>query len=293
MPVASKLDGKTGGPRGFLGDIGKRLEGCEKLSVVKFERIPYDLPSVNRDDISTNQKYLYDIHQSVSKGKCFADLALRNPGKMAHSQSLTTANHKYVATEFPSEIMKVIVNYIMKVYAPMWFMIKNDSSSKYGAIHLFKTIELSRSMSADVRDIVFPVIQRNAFYAHPENILLSMIQDERSHIRELSWRRIKKAREQCKGKSVRIFKIPPLNFEAAVYTDMIRWVDAEVTEPPITCKLSDEEIEELIKTKEMKNFDRLPCHTQAVERCVKLVTEASSSVCGTKSRDGFIVHLNS
>ena len=115
-----------------------------------------------------------------------------------------------------------------------------------------------------------------------------MIQDERSHIRELSWRRIKKAREQCKGKSVRIFKILPLNFEAAVYTDMIRWVDAEVTEPPITRKLSDEEIEELIKTKEMKNFDRLPCHTQAVERCVKLVTEASSSVCGTKFRDGFI-----
>ncbi|KAF2903508.1 hypothetical protein ILUMI_02675 [Ignelater luminosus] len=31
-----------------------------------------------------------------------------------------------------------------------------------------------------------------------------------------------------------------------------------------------------------------PCHTQAVERCIKLVTEASQAVCGDDVRDGFI-----
>jgi len=31
-----------------------------------------------------------------------------------------------------------------------------------------------------------------------------------------------------------------------------------------------------------------PCHTQAVERSVKLVTEASIAVCGQTRRDGFI-----
>jgi hypothetical protein len=36
------------------------------------------------------------------------------------------------------------------------------------------------------------------------------------------------------------------------------------------------------------NLKKLPCHTQAVERCVKLVTEASAAVCGTAARDGFI-----
>jgi hypothetical protein len=35
-------------------------------------------------------------------------------------------------------------------------------------------------------------------------------------------------------------------------------------------------------------FEKLPCHTQAVERCVKLVTEASAAVCVTAARDGFI-----
>ena len=36
------------------------------------------------------------------------------------------------------------------------------------------------------------------------------------------------------------------------------------------------------------SFSKIPCHTQAVERLVKLVTEASKAVCGRKSRDGFI-----
>ena len=34
-------------------------------------------------------------------------------------------------------------------------------------------------------------------------------------------------------------------------------------------------------------ISKFPCHTQAVERCVKLVTEASAAVC-EKDRDGWI-----
>ncbi|GBM95908.1 hypothetical protein AVEN_119553-1 [Araneus ventricosus] len=36
------------------------------------------------------------------------------------------------------------------------------------------------------------------------------------------------------------------------------------------------------------NFDKFPCHTQAVERCVKMVTEASQKVVGSNCRGGFI-----
>src|SRR6218665_1785208 len=34
-------------------------------------------------------------------------------------------------------------------------------------------------------------------------------------------------------------------------------------------------------------FRNFPCHTQAVKRHVKLVTEAATAVCGQNSRDGF------
>ena len=92
--------------------------------------------------------------------------------------------------------MITIVGYILKVhtvYALVWFEIKSTSLSRSGAFHLFKTIERTRMLRPDVNNIAFPVSQRNAYYAHPENILICMINDESEHIRELGWKRIKKA----------------------------------------------------------------------------------------------------
>ena len=83
---------------------------------------------------------------------------------MAHSRWLTTANHilrLYISTVEPSQTLKIIVKYIMKVHAPVWFAIKNISSSQNGALHLFKTIEQTRMLIPDIRNIGYPVIQRN------------------------------------------------------------------------------------------------------------------------------------
>ena len=102
----------------------------------------------------------------------------------------------------------------MKVYAPIWFEIKANSSSQNGALHLFDTIQSAQTLSSDIQDIVRPIIQHNAFYAHPENLLTCMIHDGSNDIRELAWRRIKKARDSFRGKSVRAFQIPKVDFDA-------------------------------------------------------------------------------
>ena len=115
-----------------------------------------------------------------------------------------------------------------------------------------------------------------------------MINDESSNIRQLGWRRIKKVREQSKGKTIRTFQIPDLNFEAEVYFDMINWKKVNLTESPLTRSISDDKINYLFSSKEKKNFPQLPCHKQAVERSANLITEASFLVCGQNSRDGFI-----
>uniref|UniRef100_A0A0L8HGS2 Uncharacterized protein n=1 Tax=Octopus bimaculoides TaxID=37653 RepID=A0A0L8HGS2_OCTBM len=94
----------------------------------------------------------------------------------------------YVASENPSNVMK-----LMEVYAPMWFTIKCNSSLKNGAQNVFEMIESLREMDQAVQDIVLPVIQWNACFAHPENILLAMINDEWNNIEELTWRHIKQA----------------------------------------------------------------------------------------------------
>ena len=145
-------------------------------------------------------------------------------------------------------------------------------------------------MKEDLRRVVDPVIQRNGFFGHPENLLLGMITDARPHIREVGVSRIVKARKKAEPYTVRVFKVPTLNFEADDYTSMIDWRKEPITEPPVTKEIDDETLLRFIHEdiSPIVGFSRYPCHTQAVERHIKLVTEASVSVCGQESRDGFI-----
>ena len=77
------------------------------------------------------------------------------------------------------------------------------------------------------------------------------------------------------------FIIPEIDFEATAHPELIDWETAKMTEPPLTLPLTDEEI---------MAFKESPflCHTQAIERAVQLVSEASSSIVGQETRDGFI-----
>ena len=55
------LDGATSSPRAFTGKIGKAMSTCEKLPIVVFTPLESDLPPMIAADLSTNQKYLYDM----------------------------------------------------------------------------------------------------------------------------------------------------------------------------------------------------------------------------------------
>ena len=203
---------------------------------------------------------------------------------MSHARWLTTANRilrLYVATEEPSFELKLLAEYVIKVYASTWFLIKYKSACKYEPQHLFHLIQSSRYLQTKFKNIIDKVIQRNAYFAHAENVLIGMLANDRKHIRELALRRILNCRTlKCE---VRDF------FEASDYTELINWQTVKVTEPPLTKSITEAELKEMIinisKNIEVLNF---PCHTQAVERHIKLVTEASSSVCGNNARDGLI-----
>ena len=54
-------------------------------------------------------------------------LANKHPGNMNHALWFTTDYRilrLYVATEFPDENLLIMLNFILKVYAKMWFRIK-------------------------------------------------------------------------------------------------------------------------------------------------------------------------
>lgn len=123
-----------------------------------------------------------------------------------------------------------------------------------------------------------------------------MLVDERYYIHNLAYLRIVAARhenEKSSGTQIRQFLVPPLNFKAADYTDMINWNETDRSEPPVTRHISLEDLKEFVeKPRSDRNsleFEKYPCHTQGTERCVRLVTEASKSVCGVVQRHGFIL----
>lgn len=177
---------------------------------------------------------------------------------------------------------------------PVWFNIKKSKHFTDGPKHVFQAIQTSRYLSDDLLKIVNPVIQRNAFFAHPENLLLAMIVDDRENIRKLGYRRILKARKcASKEKTIRNFVLPKINFKATDYTEIIDWCTCPLYSPPILQGVSDDEIKLLINsdTRPIRDIKEFPCHTQVVERYVKLVTDASSKVCGYEARDGYIRSL--
>src|SRR6218665_1755822 len=157
------------------------------------------MSNVDPKELSTDQRYLMEICNSISIGECGVDLALRNPGCLNHSRWLTTASRiilLYVSDKKPSENLKTLVTCIIRVYAPMWFAIKAHSSCKdggfkYGARHLHQMLVKSTYLSPKHKKIVD---SPQRILRSPENLLLAMITDHRPHIRDLGLRRVMKVR---------------------------------------------------------------------------------------------------
>ncbi|GBM80494.1 hypothetical protein AVEN_91780-1 [Araneus ventricosus] len=89
---------------------------------------------------------------------------------------------------------------------------------------------------------------------------------------------------------MRSFQPPKTNFLATDYIEMIHWNTITLSPSLFLRIFSNQELWSKVQsggTAAEWNFDNFPFLTQAVERCVKLVTEASQKVVGSNSRDGF------
>ncbi|KAF2892021.1 hypothetical protein ILUMI_14152, partial [Ignelater luminosus] len=106
----------------------------------------------------------------------------------------------------------------------------------------------SRFLPKNLRSVVDSVIERNAFFAHLENLLVGILFDDRDHIRELALQRIIKAREAESSTKRRIFKPPKINFSARDYTKIIMWHECQVTPPHI----SNEDLQVMAKDKSLE-----------------------------------------
>lgn len=135
----------------------------------------------------------------------------RNPGPLNHSRFLTTANatlRLYISTEKPSQNSKLLVNYIITLYAPLWFGIKSKSGIGNGPKHLFMMLKLIReNIPKNVQRLLIDVVERNAYFAHSENVLLSMLVDEDSSTRSKAVLKNNFTTNQIEGRLRKLFEL--------------------------------------------------------------------------------------
>lgn len=286
------LDGTTSGPRSWTGPLGRSCQSeVWRKDVVSFVAVPGlvdELPDKTLRQLSTDQELLYRLARSVQRGSVPVMTAKRKIGELNHARWLTLGSRLlrlYMSTETPSAELRQLVEFLLLHYIPMWFSIRQHSSCVFGSKNFFRSVELLRQLPEEIQDIVRPVMQRNGFWAHPEQLLLAMVADEDAQTRRDAIQHITGARQRDTA-GVRPFRMPRVNFRAAHYTQLIDWETEMVTEPPLLRHLGSEELAAIVAAPH--SVPAYPVHTQAVERFVRMVTEASSRVLGEEARHGLI-----
>ena len=191
----------------------------------------------------------------------------------------------YVSSDSPSDQLRLIVQYLVGHYVPMWFHIRSHNTCSNGAKNVMRSLELLRDLPPQLQRFIQPVIQRNAFWCHPEAVLLGMTADQDPQVRDRAVQLIMQCRQQPR-EQVRPFLLPKVNFSASNFTELLDWKVEDITEPPLTMNLSDEEVQGIRSAP--LDMGAFPVHTVAVERAVKVVTEAAGAVVGERQRHGWI-----
>jgi hypothetical protein len=285
------LDGAMTGPHSFNGPIGKSISTSLQQPIVNFAVIAGEPIACDKALLSSDQLYFFEIVNAVKTGIVPENFDSRVPGRLNHARWLTLANRVlrlYTSTEAPSNELKLLVTFIVNSYAVVWFDIKKNANCWDAARHYFKMIETSRFLPVRYRVVVQQVLKRNSYPAHIESIILAMLKDNRQVIRRLALKRILRAREEDIPN--RKFQIPEIRLQATSYEELLDWQTTPRLEPVLTKHISTAQISSWLSSTTDVDIDiqPFPCHNQAVERLVKIVTESASKVYGHDSRDGYI-----
>ena len=308
---------KTTGPSGLDPYWQHKIQGKIHLRpLAEFERVENErlgelLNSMSPEDISqlsADFRIIVGLLQLILTGEDKAGVAWRKIGLVVKSRWVTTEARilrAYVSDQDPAEPLKRLVHFLVKVWAPVLILTKLNQNERYLGPYLLQIeVELARENLTEVEfKSVLNHLNENGFYAHPENILLYLVSSSDPQEREAGVQIIQairrkrnkpqavskkgKKRQKASMAGIRSFKPEDykINPEAKSIVELPLHGFSNPTEPPVTMKLSDGELESLLTEPLSTN---LPVSSVAVERAVRDVSDVSHrSICSEK-RDGMI-----
>ncbi len=288
-----KLDGSTTSAKTLSGPIGKAITDIANPSIVRFkifdEAALLTLPNHVYKKLSNDQKYLYRIVNALISGQLPDDLQRLKVGPYNQSRWVTTGSRiclLYASTEKPTKNLIILTSYVVNVYAPTWFHIKKNELAIDGPKNLFFLINKMKLVNdPKAREIVKNCVERNAFFAHSENVLLAQLTSDNKVERNIAVHKILNIRKRSAEEIVRRFKVPEINFKATKWID-IAIADSKDTEPPFTLNMSEDDLKRIINNP--LQVPKYKCHTQMVERAVKEVTRVSANVIDPDKRSSMV-----
>ena len=102
----------------------------------------------------------------------------------------------YFATAQPGNQLQRIANMVVKFSAPMWFQIKRHWHMTDGPHNTFVSLQLLKHPYNTEINIVKEAVQRNAFLAYPDQLLLAMCTNRNKAVRREAVNKIRKLRDQ-------------------------------------------------------------------------------------------------
>ena len=254
-------DGPTTGPNSFQGPIGQAIQSdVWKLPVTDFEKIQNpvliniisNLPESVFDSLNKDHQYLIRMLEVVMTGNGIPQWLDMKAGKVCHARWTNTQSRVlrlYVSTPLPSMEITRLVTFIVKVYAPTFLAAKHFNTVSEGPRLLLNEIKAANEhCNAEELALVQASIQENGFFAHPENVVLSLLSSEKAEERNLGVDTVIRLREDAKSqkkirgkKKIRAFKVPQINFSAESISSLTDLNDMS-SEPPLVSGLSSVEL---------------------------------------------------
>ena len=131
------------------------------------------------DDLSSDQYYANRICSAVMLGLGDANLEFFEVGGLNYSRWLTLGCRIlqfYVAQQKPTSNLSTLAEFFTKVFFPGWFQIKFSNKITHGPKNYLNILtQVMGFPNKIIQDIAVAVLQRNAYFAHYENILLAML----------------------------------------------------------------------------------------------------------------------
>ena len=223
-------------------------------------------------------------------GECPADVATKRIGEITSTRWLTTGSHVlrlYLSEMKPTKELKRLTAYTIRIYGAFWFMVKWEPQFEKGASNLLQLIKnTDMYCNKSEKDIVSKVFSVNAFFLHPENVVVGMLASDDVHEREEGIKYAKKSFNFEHSMNIREFKVPTgINFEALDLKSVINLSTELKNRIPFLEKYS---LCDILKFAEVKLTTDYKSHSQDIERSVKLTSESVERV--TLFQDGMSIN---